>query len=171
MITWIVLIFSLFICTAVALFFTWNIYAIISGAPYVPSSRSRIRTMIELAKLSNADILMDVGSGDGRVLRSVAHLVKEAQGVEINPALVYWTRVISSIRKYKNIVVLQKNFWLMDLCDVDVLFVYCIDSKMDRLERKLQKEMKPGSRILSNGFVLPTVKPHQQKDGVSLYIL
>ncbi len=171
MIIWGVLLLNLFLCILVAIFFAWNIYAIMFGAPFVPSSKHRIQTMKQLADLKLSDTLLDVGSGDGRVLRAVAGSVLEARGIEINPILVLWSKIMNKIYGCHNIHIIQKDFWKQSISDVDVLFVYCIDSKMDRLEEKVMKEMPKGSRIVSNGFTMPTMNSSKQRDGVSLYVL
>lgn len=171
MITWLILITNILIITAVTLFFAWNVYAIIVGAPYVPSSKKRIKTMIELAQLKQTDILLDVGSGDGRVLRAVAPHVEKAQGIEINAPLVWWSRAMNALRGIKNVRIESKNFWNTDISGADVVLVYCIDTKMKRLEEKFTSELKKGSRVVSNGFVLPTLPPTEQKEGVTLYVL
>jgi 16S rRNA A1518/A1519 N6-dimethyltransferase RsmA/KsgA/DIM1 with predicted DNA glycosylase/AP lyase activity len=169
--SWIFIIFLCAVMLSVAIFFIWNVYAIFFGAPFVPSSKKRIKTMRKIADLKDTDILLDVGSGDGRVLRSVASCVHEARGIEINPTLVLWSRMMNHICGSKNITIIQKDFWKENLGDVDVLFVYCIDSKMDRFEKKVKKEMKKESRIISNGFTMPTMQPTRQVDNVTLYVL
>jgi precorrin-6B methylase 2 len=171
MITWILLMLSLGITLLVTVFMFWNVFAIVRGAPYVPSSAQRIEDMTRLATLSRDDVMMDVGSGDGRIVRHVAHMVEQAIGIEINPVLAWYARIMNYMGRYTNVQILQKNFWTVSLADIDVLFVYCIDGKMTRLEDKIRQEMKPGSRIVSNGFVLPTLRKSQSRSGAHLYIL
>lgn len=171
MITWIVIIACLFLSIIVSIFFVWNVIAVISGAPYVPSSDVRIQSMIKLAAFSKHEVLLDVGSGNGKVLRQASKYVKIARGVEINPILVLWTLFRNWLGRYKNIIITKENFWDTNFGDIDVLFIYCINSKMKKLEQKIKKEMTQGSRVLSNGFILPTMHPKEEKNGVNLYVL
>ena len=127
--------------------------------------------MISIANLQKTDVLLDLGSGDGRIVRRVAPFVKNARGIEINPSLALLSKVFNTLQHKKNVEIRCADFWHYDLSDVDVLFVYCIDHKMNRLEAKVKKEMKPGARVVSNGFKFSTWKPREEKDGVRLYLL
>src|SRR3989344_4010334 len=62
------------------------------GAPFVPSSRKRIRTMIRLSNLPAPRRMADLGSGDGRIVIAFARAGIEAHGFELNPVLVFWAR-------------------------------------------------------------------------------
>jgi len=168
---WFIGILLCFFLLFLSSFSVWNVYAIIRGAPFVPSTNKRVGTMIDLANLQKTDVLLDLGSGDGRILRRVAPFVKEARGIEINPSLAVWSRMINMFVKEKNIQVLCSDFWHQDLSDVDIIFVYCIDNKMNKLETKVKKEMKPGSRVVSNEFKFSNWKPGQEQDGVRLYLV
>ncbi|PIR03392.1 MAG: hypothetical protein COV60_00575 [Candidatus Magasanikbacteria bacterium CG11_big_fil_rev_8_21_14_0_20_43_7] len=171
MIVWILLACNIALIVVIAIFFVWNVYAIVRGAPYVPSSRERIQTMKKIADLRKTDVVLDVGSGDGRVLRAVADVVREARGIEINPILVWWSRVMNHLCGFHMIHIVQKDFWKQDITDVDVLFVYCIDSKMIKFEKKVLGEMKSGAKVLSNGFSLPSRQPTYKERGIFLYVL
>ncbi|HBB37702.1 MAG: hypothetical protein UV82_C0013G0080 [Candidatus Magasanikbacteria bacterium GW2011_GWD2_43_18] len=171
MIYWIVVIPAFGVILFIGIFSFWNLYAIVRGAPFVPSAAKRVAAMISVAQLQKTDVLLDLGSGDGRIVRRVAPLVLEARGIEINPSLVLWSRFMNVLLRKKKIYIHCADFWNYNIADVDVLFVYCIDSKMNRLEAKIQKEMKPGSRVVSNGFIFPAWTPAKEVDGVRLYLL
>ena len=160
----------------VALIFLFSIfilmmYALIFGAPYATVAPNRIETMIKLLKLKKGDKLVDLGSGDGRIVIAFAKLGIEAHGYEINPVLVAWSRFrIRQLGLHKNAFVHFKSYWLEDLSGFDGVTVYGIAHMMGRLERKLKKELSPGSRIVSNYFQLPGMKATKQENKVSLYI-
>ncbi|EKD68130.1 MAG: hypothetical protein ACD_48C00068G0002 [uncultured bacterium] len=155
----------------IGIFSFWNLYAIVRGAPFVPSAKKRVDAMIAIAGLQQTDVLLDLGSGDGRIVRRVAPRVKEARGIEINPSLALWSKGMNVLLCKKNVHIHCADFWNYDIADVDVLFVYCIDSKMNRLEAKIRKEMKPGSRVVSNGFTFPAWHPTKELNGVRLYVV
>lgn len=127
--------------------------------------------MRDIAQLSQRDVALDVGSGDGRLLRAVAPYVREALGIEINPVLVWYSRCVNVLFHHRNTRIVQGNFWTYNLADIDVLFVYCIHSKMELFEKKVVNEMKPGSRIVSNGFSLPNCMPVHTDGPVAVYVL
>lgn len=127
--------------------------------------------MILLAKPKQQEKAVDLGSGDGRIILALAKLEIEAHGYEINPLLVWWTNY-----RIKKLTVQQyafahlKSFWNVTLGDFDVVFVYGMPHIMRELENKLQKELKPGSRIVSNSFPFPTWKPVKKIENVYLYV-
>lgn len=131
--------------------------AFITGAPFVPSTGSTTKRMIELAHISSNSIVYDLGSGDGRLLFAAAKQgAKKVIGVEINPWLVLLTKIRIYVSPYRNIIrCTLKNFWSVDLTSADVVFIYLLPWKMDTLGAKLKKELKPGSRIVSNSFIFP----------------
>lgn len=137
--------FILFLCVA-----------FVTGGPFVPSNKNSVRAMITLARLHPGQTVIDVGSGDGRVLFHAAKKGVKAIGIEINPYLVLYTRFRAFLGPYRgNITVLWKNLWNADLKDANVVFVYLIPWKMDVLAKKLREETKPGTLIVSNTFIFP----------------
>ncbi len=137
-------------------FFLFLCLAFVTGGPFVPSTKHSVEAMIRLAKIHPGQTVIDVGSGDGRVLLEAAKQGANSVGIEINPYLVYYTRLRAFLSPYRGRVrVLWKNLWNADLKSADVVFVYLIPWKMDVLAAKLQKETKPGTLIVSNTFIFP----------------
>lgn len=137
-------------------FFLYLCLAFITGGPFVPSSMKSVRAMVRLARLQTGQTIIDVGSGDGRVLFESAKYGANAVGIELNPYLVLFTRIKAALGQYKrNIKVYCKNLWRTDLSQADVVFVYLIPWKMDDLALKLKREIKPGSLVISNSFIFP----------------
>lgn len=160
----------LFFCYIVLVIFcVYTVYAIIWGAPFVPSALGTVKKMIEMADLHGNDMLMDLGSGDGRILKKAAPHVKYAVGIEINPLLYFWSK--TRLAKYKNIKVQRTNLWKVDLKDVDVLTIFFIAHHMGALKQKIKKEMKPGSRVVSYGFSFPDWQYAKKDAKVYLYIV
>lgn len=100
-----------------------------TGAPYVPSKRRDVRrALTELYPLSDRDVLVDIGSGDGIVLREASTRGARAVGYEIHPVLVLLARWLS--RTDERVTVRQANFWRTDLPD-DVTVVYTFGDGRD----------------------------------------
>ena len=88
------------VCIVVLLFG----FVVFRGAPYVPSKRRDIkRAFEELYPLDDSDTLVDIGSGDGVVLRMAAKRGAHAVGYELNPILVLVSRWLS--RKYTTVTI------------------------------------------------------------------
>ena len=109
------------------------------GAPYVPSRRKYIRRVLEQYKLGKGDILVDLGSGDGVVLRTAARLGVKAIGYEINPILVLITRLLSL--HDKNVRVVLQNAWRARFPDdVTIVYAFAVSRDEKKLTRLMQRE-------------------------------
>jgi hypothetical protein len=111
-------------------------FVIVRGAPYVPSQRRYIqRALTELYKVDQKDVLVDIGSGDGIVLRMAAKLGARAVGYELNPALVLVSKILGNARTKTYLA----DFWLVELPpDTTVVYVFMVQKMSQRLEKKLQ---------------------------------
>lgn len=146
----------------------YTLYAIVRGAPYVPLSKDKVMIMIQTAGLQSTDTFFDLGSGDGRLLRAAAPLVKQCIGIEINPVLYYWSRLLC--RRYKNITIKRQDLWMVDLSTATSISLYFIAHKMDALATKLNQELKPETRVVSYGFQFHSWHYTQKNKNVYLYV-
>lgn len=148
---------------------------LINGAVYFPTSETSVQTMLRLANIKRGEKVVDLGSGDGRVLLAFARAGAEAHGYEINPILVWRSRkAIREAGLQGKIFVHWKSFWRADLSSFDVVILYGIPYIMKKLEVKLGKELKTGTRVLSNIYRFPGWRPTaEEKDGkaaICLYV-
>jgi len=147
--------------------------------PYVPSSRVVTHAMVELAQLKPQEIVMDLGAGDARLLIEAKRAQPSIQAIGYELAILVW--LLGRIR----IVVSGLNIdWKCqdalkaDVSDVDVLFLYVTPSFMLKLSEKFEKELKPGTRIVSHVFRLPgrtaveekSVKSFGEMKTIRLYV-
>lgn len=110
------------------------------GSPYVPSRKHYIKQALsELYPLSNKDTLVDIGSGDGVVLRQAAKIGARAIGYEINPLLVLISRYLS--RRYSKVSVRLADFWITNLPDeTTVIYVFSVIRDIKKIMQKVQNE-------------------------------
>lgn len=151
------LIFILLIFFLILSFFT--------GAPYIVMGNKEAERMIELAKIEKGEKIYDLGSGDGRLVIAAAKKGAQAIGFEINPFLVLISRLrilFSGVQK--NAQIKWRNFWGQDVSDANVVLLYLITQHMERMEKKLQKELKPSSRVISYIFKFPHWQPSFQDE-------
>lgn len=133
--------------------------AFITGAPFVRSNKKAVDAMIRLAKIKKGTKVYDLGSGDATLLLRSAALGATAVGLEINPFLVFWSWIKILLSPYRSTIHVQwQNFWRADLHDADVVFVYLLPWRMEKLETLLKTQCKPGALIVSNSFIFPTLK-------------
>ena len=133
--------------------------------PYVPTSQTTVDEMLKIANVTAKDYVIDLGSGDGRIVVSAAKLGATAMGVDINPQ-----RIKESHENAKAAGVTDKvKFFQQDLfqtkfSDATVLTMYLLPSVNLRLRPTILNEMKPGTRIVSHDFDMGDWKPDQFKD-------
>ena len=115
-------------------------FVVILGSPYVPSQRKDIKqALTELYPLSRGDLLLDIGSGDGVVLRAAAKIGARAVGYEINPVLVLISRILS--RNNKKITTRLADFWMAKFPDeTTVIYIFSVTRDMKKIIEKIQIE-------------------------------
>lgn len=167
------LIIIIFILAIMLLIFAiFAFVAILIGAPYVPSSSERVKQMIELAKIKPAELVVDLGSGDGRILIAAAAAGARAVGIEINPVLVLITKLKARLLGFSDQVrVIVGDFRDFSIRDADTIFCYHLPGKMLELERKIRKEAKPGARVVLNAFPFPKLKPAKTAEKLFVYVV
>ena len=129
-----------------------------TGAPYVPSKRGDVRrAFTQLYELGSRDHLVDIGSGDGVVLRQASSFGARATGYEINPIINSIAKVLS--RSDKNVQAVWADFWRVKFPD-DTTVVYTFGDARDiaRMTRKIESEAtRIGRRLwfVSYAFEVP----------------
>jgi len=155
----------IFLCIQLGfvIFIFYMCIAYLTGAPFVPSKRATADAMIRLADIKKGDIVYDLGSGNGKLLLMATRKGARAIGYEINPILVLFSNLRGAPTRWK-------NFWHADIRDADVIFIYLIPWKMERLVAKIKKECKHGTIIVSNSFIFPNWKIIRQDARNHVYV-
>jgi SAM-dependent methyltransferase len=144
--------------------------AFITGAPFVPSTGLVSQKMIEFAGIKPGMKVVDLGSGDGRLLFMAAQKGAYAVGYEINPFLVLYTNLRIFFSPYRSqIRVCWKNFWQADIRGTDAIFIYLLPWRMEELHQKLKFSLKPGARVISNSFIFPKWEVWKKEPGLHVY--
>lgn len=141
------------------------------GAPYVPSHRRDVDEVFRtLYKLKKSDVLVDIGSGDGKVCLLAAEHGARAVGYEINPILVLVARWRA--RNQKLVTFRWRDFWVSQLPD-DTTVVYTFGDGRDiaRMANYVEKQATRMGRplhFISYAFEVPDRE--QQKAGGSAHV-
>ncbi|MEK7500826.1 MAG: methyltransferase domain-containing protein [Patescibacteria group bacterium] len=155
----IVLILTVFTLAAMIIFAFFPILTM--GAPFVPSYRPKNKSssahlteVINFVKNSGVgnQKSVDLGSGDGRVVREFARGGFESWGVEINPLLVLWSRAKIRGAGLKNAHIKWGSLWQADLSSFDAVYLFQSNLTNKFLLNKLKRELKPSAYIVSFGF-------------------
>ncbi len=128
----------------------------VNAGPYVPSPTSVVADMLTLAEVGPKDFVIDLGSGDGRIVLTAAKVFgARGFGVDIDAKLV--KEANESARQQG--VADRANFSIQDLFKTDirkatVLTMYLLPNTVNMLKDKLLGELNPGTRILSHDYPL-----------------
>lgn len=142
------------------------------GAPYVPSHRRQVeRAFDELYVVSDKDVVVDVGSGDGIVLRLASRRGARATGYELNPILVALSRILS--RHDKNVRVQLSDFWLVSLpAETTLVYGFLVVRDIEKMVCKLQLEANRLHRpfyFISYGAMITSRPPLKKLGAHHLY--
>jgi len=132
-----------------------------SLAPHVPTAEDVVRKMLELAEIKSGERLYDLGSGDGRIIIMAARdFGAEAIGVELRDDLVQLTRKkIEELGLVDRVKVVHGDLMQTDIHDADIVTLYLTTTANERIAPKLEKELRPGTRIVSFCFRMPGWEP------------
>jgi precorrin-6B methylase 2 len=130
----------------------------IPEVPFVPTPENVVRKMLKLADLKEKEILVDLGAGDGRILfiGALEFNADKCIGVEIRNDFV--KNIEEKIRKYnleKKVQIVHGNLFEYPLKEANVVTLYLLTSVNEKLRSKLEKELRPGSRVVSHDFEIP----------------
>ena len=146
------------------------LYTVLNGAPYLPTDTKSVDEMVALAHVTSQTKMVDIGSGDGKIILAFAKAGAEAHGYEINPVLVWITKYrIKRAGLSARCFVHQGSFWNVDFSPYNTITLFGITRIMKKLEEKLQKELKPGTKIFSHVFKFPTMKCIEERPLVRVY--
>ncbi len=137
------------------------------GAPFVPTHQKQLKKLIKELDLSQDDVLVDLGSGDGRVLKLFSAKIKRAIGYEINPFLV----LISKIRclKQKNVDVKMADFRFSKLPpDTTIIYIFYADTFKKTILKMIEEYQKPLT-VISYGFKFDELGAGEAKHGFWIY--
>jgi len=147
-------------------------FVVFFGAPYVPSQRKFIRRAFEqLYPLSAQDTLIDIGSGDGVVLRIAAEKKARAIGYEINPLLVVISRLLA--KGNSKIETRLANFWNVNLPkETTIVYAFSVSRDGAKLIKKLQQQatlLEKPLTFMCLGSPLPGISPEKMFEAYYLY--
>lgn len=149
---------GLFAIKMAYVFFTAMALPTTQGALFVSTTRVRISAFIKAVPMKAGQMLVDLGCGDGRILRQAhKYYGVRAIGYEVNLLAYLKARLFSF--GCKDVHIKCQDFWSADLSDADVVFCYLYPDVMKKLAAKLKTNLKPGAVIVSCNFILPGFKP------------
>jgi len=131
--------------------------------PYVPTPPEVVEKMLELAQVTKDDIVYDLGSGDGRIVIMAAQKFgAQAVGIEMDPELYKKSSAqIEQLGLEKRARIIHGNMFEADVRRATVVTLYLLTSVNDRLRPILEKQLRPGTRVVSHDFQMAEWKPEK----------
>lgn len=132
--------------------------------PFVPTPPDVVDRMLEMAEVKPDDYLIDLGSGDGRIVISAVRdrNVKQALGIDLDPQRISEAQDnarragVDDRAQFK-----QGDIFKTDFSDATVLTMYLLQTVNERLRPTILKELAPGTRIVSHAFDMGEWQPDQ----------
>ena len=135
------------------------------AGPYVPSPQSVVADMLRYAEVGAGDFLIDLGSGDGRIVLTAAKVFgARGFGVEIKDDLV---RKSNEAAKNEGLAervrFMKQDLFKTDLSQATVITMYLLPDTVNLLKDKFLSELRPGTRIVSHDYPLTGWLPEKQE--------
>jgi SAM-dependent methyltransferase len=126
---------------------------------WVPSSPAIVEKMLDVAKITPQDFVVDLGSGDGRNVIAAAKRGARALGVEFNPDMVELSRRNAAKEGVAGrVTFVQGDMYEADISQATALILFLLPDNLTKLRDKFLA-LKPGTRIVDNTFAIPGWEP------------
>jgi len=121
--------------------------------PYVPTPHQVVERMLDMADVGPGDYVIDLGSGDGRIVIAAVKRGAEAHGVDLDPRRIQEARANARREGVEDrAMFLQQNIFNTDFSQASVVTMYLLSSVNLKLRPKLLDELRPGTRVVSHSF-------------------
>jgi SAM-dependent methyltransferase len=122
---------------------------------WVPTPEPMVAVMLDMAKVTPDDVVVDLGSGDGRLVIAAAKRGARARGVEYNPEMVRLSQQRARAAGVHDLATfIEGDMFEADIADATVMAVFLLTENMRRLQDRFLA-LRPGTRIVSNTFGIP----------------
>lgn len=142
--------------------------------PFVSTPEPVVTRMLELADVGSGDLVLDLGSGDGRIpILAAARFGARARGVDIDPALVKKAADNAAQAGVADRVEFRReDMFRTEIADASVLTLYVLTQANLRMRPRILSEMRPGARIVSHAFGMGAWSPdrHDRLGDIDLYL-
>lgn len=141
--------------------------------PFIPTPARTVEAMIDAAELRGRETVCDLGAGDGRFLLAVKKRFPEATAYGCELVWAVWLLGTLRIALAGTPVRLMRgSVYHADVSHADVVFLYLFPSMMQRLGEKFDRELRPGTRVISHAFRFPGREPERvvERDGKKIIV-
>lgn len=131
--------------------------------PYVPTTVQAVQAMLRLAGVQKNDVVYDLGCGDGRIVIAAAkEFGARGVGIDLDPQRIAEARENARQAGVENQVGFQEgDLFQADIHEATVVTLFLLTSVNEKLRPKLLRDLKPGTRVVSNTFEMGDWKPEK----------
>ena len=132
--------------------------------PFVPTTDEAVQAMLKLADVKKSDVVYDLGCGDGRIVIAAARdFGARAVGIDIDPKRIAEAKENAKKAGVEKLVRFEENdLFEADIHEATVVTLFLLSNVNLKLRPKLLKDLKPGTRIVSNTFDMGDWKPEKE---------
>lgn len=136
-----------------------------TDVPYVPTPAAVVDRMLELTAPKPGEVLMDLGSGDGRIAIAAAKRYDvTAIGIDIDPVRIKEAQANARTAGVEDKVEFRRqDLFEADIGKADVITLYLLESVNVKLRPRLLEELRPGTRIVSHAFTMGDWRPERHE--------
>jgi 16S rRNA A1518/A1519 N6-dimethyltransferase RsmA/KsgA/DIM1 with predicted DNA glycosylase/AP lyase activity len=161
--------YELLVIKSVILFvLLWMFYTRFKGAEYSPTTKKKASKMLQFAKVTDDDIIYDLGSGFGGLVIEAGKKAKKAVGIEYDPIRYIVSKIrawiINSKARFKRGDLFKEN-----IKDASVVFLFLKQKTNQKLKPKLI-QLKKGTKIISNCWTFEKWKPTKLDKKLKVYM-
>jgi precorrin-6B methylase 2 len=141
---------------------------------FVPTPQEVVDAMLKLANVGPNDVIYDLGSGDGRIPITAARTYKaRGVGIDIDPQRIREaTENLKTAGVGDRVRFLNQDLFTTNISEATVVTLYLLPSLNLKVLPKLNKELKPGTRVVSHAFDMGDIKPERTENvnGRTIYL-
>jgi SAM-dependent methyltransferase len=132
--------------------------------PFVPTTDEAVQAMLKLADVKKSDVVYDLGCGDGRIVVAAARdFGARAVGIDIDPQRIAEAKENAKKAGVEKLVRFEENdLFEADIHEATVVTLFLLSDVNLKLRPKLLKDLKPGTRVVSNTFEMGDWKPEKR---------
>jgi len=140
-----------------------------TDAPYVATKMQLIKNVLKLAGVKKGSTFYELGSGDGRVVIAGALLGAKSYGIEQSWLRVWYSRFKAKKLKLKNAHFYHGDIFQRQYFPADIIYIYLLPGGIEKLEKKLKKELKKGAVVITQTYHFKFWKPYKSLGNFNLY--
>lgn len=144
----------------ISLIFSW-----FRGAPYVATRDNDLNRIMNTIKPQKNSFFLELGCGDGRVLRYAARRYGViGEGIDINPVVLLKAQILTALQDLKNVRFKRSDVKAADTWKADYIYIFLFPKLVATLQRKLLEETKDNAIIIAHGFQIPFLRKYLDKE-------